>query len=83
MRGIISTSKTELEVINKKINHGMKATVPDYNAVRYGEIIKHLRLEEWVLMVNDDERNPRQFLTSDNKLKHIEVDIANYYLQDV
>lgn len=83
MKGIISSSKTELEIINKKINDYMILNVRNYNATQWGEIVKHRFKEEWILFINEDERNPRMALTNDNKLKHVEFDINDYYDQSV
>jgi hypothetical protein len=83
MKGIISTSKFELETINKQINDYMIETILDYEAMQWGKIVKHLLKEEWILFINDDSRNPLSILTDNNKLKILEVDISNYYKQNL
>ena len=79
MKGIISTNKIELEEIDKIINDGMKLKDSTYNATFYGLIYKHPVENKFVLIVNDDKRNPKQFLNSANKLKHIEINYAEWF----
>jgi len=78
MKGIISTSEQELKDIDKIINDGMKAQDPVYNGTEWGKIIKHPIENKFILLFNEDSRNPRQFLTSNNKLKHIEINLNEW-----
>lgn len=79
MKGIISINKSELELINKKINDGMKLKDVTYNATQWGTIHKHPTENKFVLLINEDSRNARQFLTSDNRLKHLEIDTKEWF----
>ncbi len=82
VKGIISTDKTVLEAINKKINDGMLRDVQGYSGSQWGLIVKHLTKNEWILFISEDSRNPRQYLTASNKLKHVEVKESDYYVVD-
>lgn len=76
MRGIVSTNKTTLEAIDKKINDYMIANIPNYNAVRWGKIKKHPTEEKYVLLINDDERKPLDRLTTNEKTKLLALNVS-------
>ena len=79
MKGIISIDRVELELIDKLINDGMKIQNLSYNAERWGDIHKHPKENKFILIINEDSRNPMQFLTNKNKLKNIEIDIDEWF----
>jgi len=82
MKGIISTNKAELDAINTKINDWMYANIPDYNAVRWGNIYKHPTEEKWVLAIGDDSRNPLDRLSTSEKTKRIEIDRKEWFSEE-
>jgi len=79
MKGIISTNEQELKDIDKIINDGMKILDPLYNADSWGKIVKHPIENKFVLLFEDDSRNPRQFLTNANRLKYTKIDINEWF----
>ena len=69
MQGIESTDKSELEKINKKINDYMVKKIKDYNAKQWGRIIKNPFVENYLLKIKEDSRNPLKSLTLSEKSK--------------
>ena len=75
MRCIISTNLAELESINKKINDYMLSNIENYNAEKWGSINEHPTLKgTYVLVINEDSRNPLDRLTLTEKTRCIEQD---------
>lgn len=76
----ISSDKTILETINKRINDWMMANVKDYNAEKWGRIIKHSD-GRFALEINDDSRNPLR-LRSDERTKLIDTLDDSWFPED-
>ena len=77
MMGIISADKTELDVINKKINDWMKVNIQDYSGTQWGEILLLPTLGKFILIINNDSRNPIDRLTITEKLRYKELDLLS------
>lgn len=79
MKGIESTDKTFLENLNKRINDFLLSNVKDYNAERYGYIVKHKREEKYLLILNEnDPRLPLRTLNSSEKTEIKDYDLEQY-----
>lgn len=83
MKGIISVDKIELELINKKINDQMKLTIPNYNAIQWGKIVKHETDNTYVLLFEDDSRNPMAVLNQNEKSKHDTINEKSWIYRPV
>ena len=68
---IISSDLAELEAINQKINNHMISIVPNYSGIQWGTIKKHPTLKQYVLMINDDSRKPKDSLSLAEKTKFV------------
>ena len=73
MQAIISTNKKELEKIDKKMNDYLKKNIPNYNAIRYGEIKKHPSSKHYALFMVNDSRKAYDCLTQTEKNKLVEA----------
>jgi len=82
MKGIILPTKTPLEIINKKINDYMIANIPDYNATQWGMILTHKTENKFVLIINDDNRNPLDRLSPTEKIERKEIDPSEWKMID-
>lgn len=82
MKGIISSTKTRLEIINKKINDWMKLNIQDYNATQWGTIKKHPTENKFILIINDDSRNPLKRLTVSEKSNRVKIDEKEWFPSD-
>jgi hypothetical protein len=78
-KGIISSTKASLDVINAKIHDYMKANISNYKADRWGEIHKHPIESKWILIINDDSRNPLKRLTHVEKLKNKTFNVNEWF----
>ena len=67
------------EALNQIINNKMKQNDPTYNADRWGIVKKHKTQNTWVLIINNDERNPLQALNASEKLARKHFNYWDYY----
>ena len=71
--GIISENLNNLKRIDKKINDYMYATVENYNAERWGDIIEHPTQQGmFLLVINDDSRKPLDSLNVFEKINRVQ-----------
>jgi len=52
----------------------MKINIKNYNADQWGEIIKHPRLNKYLLILNNDKRNPYDHLALSEKNNNKTID---------
>ena len=83
MKGIISTDKSKLEKINKKIMDKMRKDIPDLVGNQWGEIIQHHTDKTFLLKINIDERNPLNYLTDSEKSQIKEHKMSDWKLKDM
>lgn len=80
MKGITSTNLAELEAINKKINDWMIANVEGYVGTQWGMIKEHPTVKgTYILVINEDSRNPLDKLTLTEKTRCIEHDVNEWF----
>jgi|APSaa5957512535_1039671.scaffolds.fasta_scaffold04670_9 hypothetical protein len=72
---IVFNDVTELELLNQKINQKMYDIVPNYNAEKWGDVLEHPNVKGlFILVINEDVRNPVGALNSNEKLKIKQID---------
>lgn len=81
-RYIISNDKITLESIDKKINDLMKSNIENYNAKSWGKIIIHPNENKFALEINEDNRNPIEKLSSNEKTKLVTKLSDDWYDED-
>tara|TARA_R100001530_G_C4221719_1_gene130143 strand:+ start:306 stop:554 length:249 start_codon:yes stop_codon:yes gene_type:complete len=82
MKYLISINKNTLELINQRINDKMFEDIPNYEAIQWGKIRKHPELNKYVLSIGNDDRNPLDSLTNEEKESLIDELSSDWFKDD-